>query len=185
METVNQAVRRLRKARGYTLETLAAKTGFTKGYLSRIENAPNSPPFATVERIAAALDADLSELLPGGGESGRHNLDLLHGEDRVKADWDGPEAVYAFKPLVNSYKNKYMSPFLFRVQTGSTELYAHDAEEFVYVLRGRVTLCYEKKEYELREGDSFYLDARLKHNFVNRLEQTALLIAVHFNYRRF
>ena len=111
METVNQAVRRLRKARGYTLENLAARTGFTKGYLSRIENAPNSPPFATVERIAAALDADLSELLPGGGESGRHNLDLMHGEDRAKADWDDPEAVYAFKPWETPTRRSICPPF--------------------------------------------------------------------------
>lgn len=182
---INEGIRQLRKQKGYTMEALAEKSGYTKGYLSRIENAETPPPFATVERILAALGSDISELVPQQEGEPSHNIDLMGQGEVEQTDWDAPEAVYAFKPLLHYYKNKQMAPFLFRVKTGSTERYGHDAEEFVYVLRGTVTLHYEKKAYLLREGDCFYLDARIKHNFVNDAAETALLIAVHYNYRRF
>lgn len=185
MEGINQAIKQLRKSKGYTIEALAAKSGFTKGYLSRIENSKTPPPFATVERIVAALGSDIAELIPSEDGYVPHNIDMMKNAELKQASWDVPEAVYTFKPLLHSYKNKYMAPFLFRVRTGSTQLYGHDAEEFVYVLQGKVTLHYENKEYDLEEGDSFYLDARIKHNFVNDMAETALLIAVHYNYRRF
>ncbi len=53
------------------------------------------------------------------------------------------------------------------------------------MLSGKIELHYEKETYELSQGDCFYLDSRLKHFFVNRSGETAQLLAVNYNYRRF
>ncbi len=183
---INAKIKDLRLKNGYTLEKLSEITGFTKGYLSKIERSAKTPPFATVQSIAAALKADITELMDARQEMlGSKNIEVLKYTDAIRDGWEKSSEVYSFKPLVNTYRNKYMSPFLFMVKKGTSELTAHDSEEFVYVLEGNVELNYEGKTYRLGKGDCFYLDARIKHNFQNTKDETALLMAVHFNYRRF
>jgi transcriptional regulator with XRE-family HTH domain len=174
-------LKKMRLERNYTLEMLASATGFTKGYLSKIERSPTLPPFATVQRIAEALQFDIADLFSDKKEIFEsHNIDIVkHAELEEQTD------VYSFFPLLNSYRNKQMAPFLFTVKTGATELTTHDSEEFVFVIEGCIELNYEDTTYHLEKGDAFYLDARIAHNFVNRQESTASLLAVHFNYRRF
>ena len=62
-EQLGRRVSELRQARGYTQDRLAAETGFTKGYLSKIENSKVIPPIGTLVKIAQALRTDLAELL--------------------------------------------------------------------------------------------------------------------------
>lgn len=183
---INAKIKDLRTRKGYTLDRLAEITGFTKGYLSKVERSSKTPPFATVQTIANALDVDIVELIETHQDVlGSKNIELLKHSDSVKSEWEESSSVYSFKPLVNVYRNKYMSPFLFRIRKGESDMTAHDSEEFVYVLEGNVQLNYEGRTYKLGKGDCFYLDARIKHNFVNNSDETALLMAVHFNYRRF
>jgi Predicted transcriptional regulator with C-terminal CBS domains len=183
---VNERIKEIRKRDGLSLEKLAELTGFTKGYLSRIENSSKVPPFATVQAIAEALQTDIMLLLDKGAHPvGSKNIDLMRNPENNEEAWEESSLVYSFIPLVNTYKNKYMSPFMFKVKKGETELTSHDSEEFVLVLDGEVDLNYEGRTYSIARGDSFYLDARIKHNFVNKNEKTASLLAVHFNYRRF
>jgi len=183
---VNERIKDIRKQNGLSLERLAELTGFTKGYLSRIENSSRVPPFATVQAIAAALQTDIMFLLDKGAHPVESkNIDLMRNPENSEEGWEKSSLVYTFKPLVNTYKNKYMSPFMFKVKKGETDLTSHDSEEFVLVLDGEVDLNYDGKTFSIAKGDSFYLDARIKHKFVNKNERTASLLAVHFNYRRF
>ncbi len=48
-------LRRHRLAAGLTLQQLASKAGFGKGYLSHIENGKKVPPIATLSRLADVL----------------------------------------------------------------------------------------------------------------------------------
>ena len=51
---IGERVAHLRNTLGLTLEQLATATGFTKGYLSKIENAKKVPPIGSLSRIARA-----------------------------------------------------------------------------------------------------------------------------------
>jgi transcriptional regulator with XRE-family HTH domain len=53
---VGGRIREIRKARGLTLDALAAKCGIAKPNLSRLENDKVTPTFETLRTIAAALD---------------------------------------------------------------------------------------------------------------------------------
>jgi len=53
---VGGRIREIRKARGLTLDALAAKCGIAKPNLSRLENDKVTPTFDTLRTIAAALD---------------------------------------------------------------------------------------------------------------------------------
>jgi len=55
MAHFGEKLRRLRRSRGLTLPGLAIAAGITKGYLSKIEHAPNPPAFSTLQALAAGI----------------------------------------------------------------------------------------------------------------------------------
>lgn len=56
-------LRRLRKERGISQEDFATDSGFDRGYISGVERGVRNPSALVLERIAAAFDVDVSELL--------------------------------------------------------------------------------------------------------------------------
>jgi len=185
MDHIGEKLRRLRQSRGLTLPGLATSAGISKGYLSKIERNPKPPAFSTLQALAAALDADIGEILSGGpAPAVSPNLEL-HGPD--DGTWQVAHKLggYDFLPLLKSYRHKYLSPVLMRVQPGTTSTFKHDGEEFLHVIRGRVELHYDGKVHVLATGASAYLDSRRRHRFRNRGPGVALILAVNFVYRRF
>ncbi len=59
-----------------------------------------------------------------------------------------------------AWGNTMMEPHLFRVApgAGSGDSYAHEGEEFLFVLRGELMITLEEEEYRLKAGDSFYFE---------------------------
>lgn len=45
-------LRRLRKERGWTLENLAARTGLSRAYLSRLEGGDRQPSLSALSEVA-------------------------------------------------------------------------------------------------------------------------------------
>jgi len=57
-----EAVRRTRKQRGISQESLALACGLDRTYISGIERGARNPSLTNVFKIAAALEADPAEL---------------------------------------------------------------------------------------------------------------------------
>jgi transcriptional regulator with XRE-family HTH domain len=183
--SVNKNIKRLRLEKGLTLTKLASITKMTKGYLSKIENSDQSPPVSTLQTIAAALSVEVGHILDAD-MGGIGNLDMIKSDDGMQKISDiVSTAGYSYRCLVRSLKNKYMNPFLMKIDKGETDLFSHDGEEFAFVVSGRVEFHYENKNYICEEGDSFYFDSRIPHKFINKHNKQAVLITINFNYRRF
>lgn len=80
VERIAWNVRRLRVARGISQELLAFEAGIDRTYVSRVERFQENPTVGVLERIAAALETDIADLLklpkavdgePGKLRSGR------------------------------------------------------------------------------------------------------------------
>ena len=56
-----ELLKQLRIQQGLSLETLAAKVGKTKGYLSLVENGRRAPSPALIERLATIFGGDLND----------------------------------------------------------------------------------------------------------------------------
>jgi len=52
---IGKNIRKYRRIKKVTLRELAEKAGFTKGYLSKIENTPKAPPVSTLIILSKAL----------------------------------------------------------------------------------------------------------------------------------
>lgn len=65
----------IRKSQGYTLSELANRVGISKSYLSNIErDLKQNPSIQVMERIAAALQVDLNQLLQSNGDMQKEQL---------------------------------------------------------------------------------------------------------------
>jgi transcriptional regulator with XRE-family HTH domain len=62
-ETMGAVVRRARQERSLTLKALAEQAGLSVVYLGEIERGKKYPSAAMLERLAAALDLSLSDML--------------------------------------------------------------------------------------------------------------------------
>lgn len=63
---VGDVVRRLRRARGLTLEDLAGRSGVSKSMLSQIEHNRTNPTVATVWRLGESLGVGIDAFFGGG-----------------------------------------------------------------------------------------------------------------------
>jgi transcriptional regulator with XRE-family HTH domain len=68
---LGQAVRTLRLARGLTQEALAEASGLHPRYVSDVERGRRNVGFINLERLAKALDVDLSEFMTEYGRARR------------------------------------------------------------------------------------------------------------------
>ena len=92
---VGQRIRSLRRARGWTIERLAATGGMATSFLSNVERGVQNPSLVILARIANALDRDLAaivDVVDGDAEKVRARLAkrvarLDASELRVVARW--------------------------------------------------------------------------------------------------
>jgi transcriptional regulator with XRE-family HTH domain len=173
-EAVCRRLRALRTEKGLTLEALAALSGFTKGYLSRIENGGKAPPIASLARIARALGQDLSYFFLDdvAGASGRldeSRVSVVHRWERKPVTRGGSAFGYDYVSLAHKRAHKLMDPFVFTfpASVDVDQYFQHSGEEFIYVLSGRVVFDVVPNgvthSYTLEAGDSIYFDSSLPH----------------------
>jgi transcriptional regulator with XRE-family HTH domain len=162
---IGERMAALRARRQVTLERLAQVTGFTKGYLSKIENSRKVPPIGSLARIATALDEDLSWFFQAHDASSRSAVSVVHRKDRRPVVRGGTAFGYDYVTLAHTRRDKRMEPFLFsfprRIERHVH--FRHEGEEFLFILSGRVEFEVDGDRYILGQGDSIYFDASLPH----------------------
>lgn len=170
-EQIGRKLRVLRKTRRMTLDVLAEQTGFTKSYLSKIENARKTPPIASLSRICRVLETNMAALFddePAGGglgEGGGKRYCIVRSNERHTVIRGGTSFGYDFKSLAHRLPGKHMEPFLFTYpeKLGREVHFEHEGEEFVFVISGRVRFFIDAEDVVLEPGDSVYFDATLPH----------------------
>ena len=181
---ISDRIRHLRLLRGMTLDTLSSVTGFTKGYLSRIENSEKSPPISTLTKIASALNVDIVAFLAENDEQPYDiNLDIVKKNERKVIRSRAPAQSYTYESLAYRMAGKNMEPYVITINNQTTE-FQHDGEEFIFILEGRIEFHYEGKKFFLEEGDSAYFNAGLPHSGKSIGRKTAKFLCMIYSYKR-
>ncbi|MCV7103110.1 helix-turn-helix domain-containing protein [Mycobacterium palustre] len=163
-------LRAVRRQRGLTLEQLAAQTGLTKSYLSKIERGHSTPSIAVALKVARALRVDVARLFSDEAAQEKITVDRAAGADGER-----------YRALAPALLGKSMSPFVVRptAHAADTTHAEHTGQEFVFVHAGRVELDYGDRTIELGPGDSAYFDASVSHKIraVGKEEAEVVVIA--------
>ena len=156
-------IHRYRLQNNYTLQELADKTGYSKGYLSKVEKSGKAPPVATLSVIARELGVSVSVIL--GEETLNDSICLVRQNERKLMAKSGEEFCYAYEALANPYPNKHMEPFILTYPSNDAlkHTFQHDGEEMLFVLRGQMRFKYGNSEFVLDKGDCIYFDSRVAH----------------------
>lgn len=184
-EQLGRRVSELRQARGYTQDRLAAETGFTKGYLSKIENSKVIPPIGTLVKIAQALRTDLAELLETETQVERNDgICIVRSWERETIVRGGSSFGYDYMALANKKRHKHMEPFImvFPSDVDTDVRFEHEGEEFLFILEGEVEFSVESegkpRVWVLSPGDSVYFDSRIPHRGRSLKAESRALVVV-------
>lgn len=184
-ETIARTVTTLRKARGMTLDELAALTGLSKSYLSKIENRKSTPPIGTLSKIAQAFACDISLFLRPAHDALEDAVSVVHAHERQPAVRGGTAFGYDYSSLAHKKRNKRMEPFIFTFPATKDvpTFFEHEGEEFVFILRGRAEFETRRhgtvEKWVLDEGDSLYIESTIPHRGRSLSGDTQALVVIY------
>jgi transcriptional regulator with XRE-family HTH domain len=175
---IGKRIQQYRMNKGMSLQGLAEKTGYTKGYLSKIENAEKAPPVSTLINIAKALNITLSEIF--GETEQSFAICLVKNWERRSIARDGTVFGYAYQTLAHKFLNRHMEPYILTLPVGPKEntVFQHKGEEMLFVLEGTIKFFHGEKEFIVEEGDCVYFDGSIPHYGVcqNNREVKCLMV---------
>lgn len=158
--TLGSRLRQLRTKRRLGLAEVAAAAGISVGFLSAIERSQMSASIGTLRRLARYYRTKILDFF----DPAESNPRLVRPATRKVLD-AGP----GVHMELLAWGNTVMEPHLFRIKpnAGSGESYAHEGEEFLFVLRGELKISLAGEEYHLKRGDSFYFESATPHHWRN------------------
>lgn len=169
---IGAKIKLLRVKNQLTLEELANRSELTKGFLSQVERNLTSPSIATLEDILEALGTTLGDFF----SDDRDEKIVFTAADYFINEQEG----YTISYIVPNAQKNSMEPILLRLHPGcESEKYGpYEAEEFGYVVQGKVELHYGEEQYAVKKGQTFYLKGDKEHYLKNAWGTEAKVIWV-------
>ena len=167
-------LKELRLRRGWTLQELAARSGLSRAFLSRLESGNRQASIAAALTLSRIFDVSLASLFESVANGTR--CAIVRAADTPERSVHGLKYV----PLSHAGPTFNLQPLRVRVSPlrRGNEHYHHDGEEWVYVLSGRLTLSLAGKTYDLEPGDAAHFDSRLPHRLIARGQREAEVLVV-------
>jgi len=161
---LGKRIKEFRMKKGLTLQKLEEKTGFTKGYLSKVENTKKAPPVSTLVVLAKALEVSLSEIF--GEKEEKSAISLVKRNERQVVARNGTVFSYSYQTVAHKFYKKHMEPYILTlpVKPKQVPLFQHDGEEILFVLEGTMKFFHGDQEFIAEEGDCLYFDASVPHH---------------------
>jgi transcriptional regulator with XRE-family HTH domain len=161
---VGSQLREKRKARGMSLDELAAASGVSRAALSQIELSKSNPSLGVLWKIAVGLAVPFSELIGGPGQG----VSLLRRNDaQVLRSADGK---LESRPLSPAGANPWVELYELRLAAHAahaSDPHAPGTREIVVVLSGSLNLRVGVESYGLAPGDSISFRADEAHAYEN------------------
>jgi transcriptional regulator with XRE-family HTH domain len=178
-------IKELRASRKLSLDKLAGLTGFTKGYLSRIENSDKAPPIYTLSRISQALGVDIAQFFSDNEHAPQEqNYSISRRGERVRVGGRGTPYGYDYEAVAPDKAGKNMEPYVVTIDFKTKTEFRHEGEELLFVLEGKLEFFLNKERFVLEQGDSIYFDAHLPHSGRSLGEKNAKMLIVVYSYKR-
>ena len=180
---VGSKIKSIRESKNISIEELAERTGLSVEQIHSIENDEHLPSLGPLIKIARTLGVRLGTFLDDNDNLGpvicraeEHNSSISFSNDTADA-----RKHMEYHSLARQKTGRHMEPFLIDIQPSEEKdfkLSAHEGEEFIFVMKGKVEISYGKENYLLKEGDSIFYDSIVKHHVHGAAGQAAQILAV-------
>ena len=157
-----------------TLTELSKRSGLSIPFLSQIEKGDKGLSVSSLKRIADALEVSMNYFLDTHEEDERvHSVDNLH-----YFGINGSKNRYA--RLGSRDKDRELEPvYVILAPSNPPDPTKHAGEEFIHVLKGRLTVLLGKKRHELSPGDTIHYKSTVRHDWLNESSDEVHLISVN------
>jgi transcriptional regulator with XRE-family HTH domain len=166
-KNAGQKIKDLRTKKKLTLKELSELTNLSVSYLSLIERGRASINLTTLEAISSGLDVSPAFFFDVPEQRESH-VTRCYEQPVYRM---GGNHIYFGLSGIAKHENTIFEPLIALLLPGETrediEPYAHEGEEFYYVLEGRLTFIIGATEYELYPGDSLHIQSNQPHNWGN------------------
>jgi transcriptional regulator with XRE-family HTH domain len=172
---VGRNLRRLRRAKRYSLRDLAERSGLAVNTLSLIENNKTSPSVSTLQQLAVGLAEPIVSFFEMASPA--EKVVHLKPDHRRKASFDHGTC----ELMGAGFPDHRLQPMLVTLHPGADSGQApivHTGLEFVYCLDGVIDYDIEGDTYRLEAGDSLLFEAHVPHRWQNEQSQPARALMV-------
>ena len=161
---LGERLRAIRLLRRLTLREVATAAGVSESFVSQLERGRSSASVATLQRLAAAVGIEISDLFAAEPQAGPR---VLRREERQQLEWGylGRKALLTPKPF---HSLEVVTAAFDPGGSTGDEPYTHgDSEELLLVLAGRVQLQLGSELLDLSTGDSVNYRSSTAHRVSN------------------
>lgn len=153
-ERLGDEIRKLRKARGRSLEDLSEGIGRSISFVSQVERGRASASIADLKGIAQQLDVPLGWFFSHDNAPATERGRVVRGTGRRRL---GAVTTGLVEELLSPDIGGVFETFLSTFEPGSElkSFNQRNTEEEGYVIRGVLDLWIGKKKFRLNAGDSF------------------------------
>jgi len=180
-QEIGERIKKIREAKGLSLETLSNLTGFDVNLLADIETNRIQPQLGTVIKLSKALDSAFGRLVSGVGAklysiTRRQEQKIVSRSTSQK----GKKHIYTYKSLAPEVKGRHMEALIVQLEENpEEEMSVHEGEEFIYVLDGAAIVRIDEERFELEPGDSVYYLSTIPHMIAAKREKATILAVLY------
>lgn len=157
-------VKRLRELKGVTLEELAARTGLTKSYLSKVERGVSVPSVATALKLADAFEVSVGDLF--GVSAPEKDFVVVRKDQRKPFTRKGQTTRSRLEAITPGLAHGMFEAFIThppRKRAPDEKRVQHAGQELLFVLKGRMEMSFPHNAVRLSAGDCLLFNGRLPH----------------------
>ncbi|QSH42317.1 XRE family transcriptional regulator [Lentisphaerota bacterium ZTH] len=163
---LSQNIRKLRQEQGLTVEQLATQSGFSKGFISRLENFRVNPSLNALQKISTALGVKVGDLFHSELKCPLYTFGKLDEGNELSRD-DNKKYGFKYLALAHPQIGRKLNPMIIEYTRGSIErdFMMHESDEFYVLLEGEVDFFVtdESGRKHMVAGDTVYLAANIPH----------------------
>ncbi len=159
---LGSTIRDIRRQHSLTLDQLALQINMSKGALSKIETNKVSPPVATLIKIASAMNVHIGAFFSKGSDES-NTIFVPQKKRRQIGTQNVPMKMQALC-VDGSFPNRMLPIYVTikRTQNPPPRTH-HPGEEFLHILRGKMTYAVGQEEFNVGPGDSLYFRSSVPH----------------------
>jgi transcriptional regulator with XRE-family HTH domain len=132
---ISERIRHMRLQRALSMDALAKKAGFTKSYVSQIENRKREPTIGTLVTIAHALGVNVFSLIGGEKLPDEEGAPaIVRAKDRRRVTIPSKAANIIYESINYKKKDRLMDAYiLIPAKEFSDKPMAHEGQELLFV----------------------------------------------------
>ena len=170
-------LKELRTERNLTLGQLSKISGISKAMLSDIEKGNSNPTINTIWKIANGLNVPYTRLMEG---IEKEATVIRKSEPTVQTGETDHYRIYCYftNTPVRNFELFYVE--LDAKSSNATIGHSEKAQEYIYIIQGKLVLHTEMGDHMLNAGDALVFDSSIGHSYINR--QDTMLSFIVINY---